>query len=96
MKMLILHYPELMRKIKDHGGRKYLMVDDYMLYDVLDTVKEMISIVEFHDTKILIDIYDELPHDSTLKNVAILITCVIKDGHKFYLQLFLEGALFLI
>ena len=28
------------------------------------------------------------------KNVVILITCVIKDGHKVYLQLFLEEALF--
>ena len=95
MKMLVLHYPESIRKIKEHRGRKYLMVDDYMLYDVLDTVKEIICIDEFHDTKIFIDTYDELLDDSTLKNVVILITCVIKDGNKFYPKLFLEGALFL-
>ena len=29
----------------------------------------------------------------TLKNVVILMTCVMKDGNKFYTQLFLEEAL---
>ena len=28
-----------------------------------------------------------------LKNIVILITCVIKDDGKFYLQMFLEEAL---
>ena len=30
---------------------------------------------------------------ATLKNVTILIMCVIKDGNKFHLQLFLKEAL---
>ena len=33
---------------------------------------------------------NKLPHDTTLKNVVVLITCVTKNGDKFYPQLFLE------
>ena len=40
--------------------------------------------------------YDELPDNITLKNVVILMTCVIKDCDKCYPQLFLEEALFLL
>ena len=36
---------------------------------------------------------DKLPDDITLKNVVILMACVIKDGDKFYPQLFLEEVL---
>ena len=60
----------LILKIEEHEGKKYLMVDDYMLNKVLDKIK------------ILIDADDKLP-DITLKNVVILMTCVIKDGNKF-------------
>ena len=70
------------------------MVDDYLLDKVLDKIKEIIGIEKFDDTKILIDKDDELPDDITLKNVVILLTCVIKDG-KFYPQILLEEALFL-
>ena len=35
---------------------------------------------------------EKFPNDFTLKNVAILITCVTKDGDKFYAQQFLEEA----
>ena len=43
----------------------------------------------------LVDTDDKLPEDVTLKNVVILITCVIKDDGEFYSQLFLEEALIL-
>ena len=71
---------------------KYI-VDD-MLDKVLDKIKEIIGIEKSDNTKILIDTEDKLPNDITLKNVAILITCVINDDNKFYRQLFLEKALF--
>ena len=61
------------------------MVDDYMLDKVLNKFKGLIGIEKFHDTKILIDSYDKLPDDITLKNVVILMTCVIKNDNKFYL-----------
>ena len=69
--MLSLYYHELMGKIKEDEGKKYLMVNDY----VLD---------KFDDTKILIDIDDKLPDYITFKNVVILRTCIIKDDAKFY------------
>ena len=31
LKMLSLHYYELLGKIKEHEGKKYLMVDNYIL-----------------------------------------------------------------
>ena len=42
----------------------------------------------------MIETYDKLPDDIIFKNVAILMTCIIKDGDKLYSQLFL-GELFL-
>ena len=61
--------------------KKYLVVDDFMLDKVLDKIKEIIGIEKFDDTKILID---KLPNEITLKNVVILIACVIKDDSKLY------------
>ena len=58
MKMLSLHYHELMGRIEEHEGQKYLMVNDYMLDKVLDKIKETICIVKFDDTMILIDTDD--------------------------------------
>ena len=52
----------------------------------------MISIKKSDDTKILIEVVDELPDNITLKYVVILITWIIKDGDKFYLQLVLKEA----
>ena len=69
------------------------MVDDYMLDKVLDKIKEIIGIEKFDDTKILIGMDDKLPDDITLKNFVILTACVIKDGNKFYLQIFFEEEL---
>ena len=42
----------------------------------------------------MIETYDKLPDDIIFKNVAILMTCIIKDSDKLYSQLFL-GELFL-
>ena len=66
------------------------MMIDYMLHKVLDKIKEIIGI---DNTKILIDTYDKLPDDITLKNAVTLMTCVKKDDGKFFPQLFLEEAL---
>ena len=36
---------------------------------------------------------EKLSNDTTLKNVVILITCVIEDSDKFYPHIFLDEAL---
>ena len=36
--MLRLHYHNLMGKIKEHEGKKYVMAADYMLNKVLDKI----------------------------------------------------------
>ena len=69
--------------------KKCLMIDDYMVEKVLDKIKEKIGIWKFEDTKILINTDDKLSDETTLKRVVILMTCVIKDGCKFYPQFFL-------
>ena len=40
----------------------------------------MMDIKKFNEIKFLIDTDDKLSYDITLKNVMILITCIIKDG----------------
>ena len=94
MKMLSLHYHELMGKIEEHERKKYLMVNDYMLDKVLNKIKETTDIVKFDDTKILVDTDDKLTDYIALKNVLILITCIIKDDGQFYPQIFFEEALY--
>ena len=69
------------------------MVEDHTLNIVLDKIKR-IGIEKLEDTKILIDIDDEFPDDITLKNAVILMRCVIKNGDKFYPQLFSEEKLY--
>ena len=95
--MLSLHYHELIEKIEEHEGEKYLMVDNYMLDKAFDKIKEIIGIgkLDDDDTKILVDVDNKLPDNVTLKNVVILMTCVMSDDCKFYLELFLGEALFL-
>ena len=56
---------------------------------MLDKIKMIINIEIFNDTKILIDTDDRLADEITLKNIMILIPCVIKNGDKFYPQLLL-------
>ena len=62
-----LHYRELMGKIGERKGKKYLMVNDYMLDKVLDKIIETIGTAKFDDTKILIDSVDKLPDFINLK-----------------------------
>ena len=69
------------------------MITDYTLDKTLDKINR-IGIEKRDDTKILIDIDDELPDYITLKDAVILMACVIKDGDKFYQELFLEEALY--
>ena len=64
------------------------MVDNYILDKVLDKIK-MIAAIEKFDIKT----GDKLPGNVTLKNVGILITCIIKDNDKFNQQTILEEAL---
>ena len=54
----------------------------------------LIDIEKFDNTEIFIDTDDKLSEDTTLKNVVILMTCVIKDNGEIYSQLFLGEALF--
>ena len=75
--------------------KKYLMVIDYKLGEVLYRIKQIISTEEFYNTKILVDTGDQLPDGITLKYVVISITCVVKDDGKFYPELFLKEALLL-
>ena len=49
--MLHLHYRELIGRIEEHKGKKYLMVDDYVLDKVLNKIKKIIGIGRFDDTK---------------------------------------------
>ena len=71
-----------------------MTVSDYMLDKVLDKIKETIGIVKLVDTNILFDMDEKLPDYITLKNVVILITCIIKDDGTFYPQIFWEKALY--
>ena len=41
----------------------------------------------------MIDTDDELPNDIALNKVMALVTCVIKEDKKLYLQSFLDHAL---
>ena len=60
-----------------------------MLDKVLDEIKETIGIVNFDDTKILIDIDDNLPDYNTLKGDVILTTCIIEDDGKYFRRILL-------
>ena len=49
-----------------------------MLHKVLAKIQEIIGIAKFDNTKILTDTDNELPDDITIKNVVIIIICIIK------------------
>ena len=76
--------------MEEHERKKIFGGWYYILDKVLEKIKDILGIEKYDETKILIDTGNKLP--DTLKNVVILMTCVIKDG-KFYPQLFLEEAL---
>ena len=92
IKILSLYYHKLIGKNEEHEGKKYLMVDDYIVNKVLDKIKKIIGIEHFDILKFWMT-DDKLPDDITFKNVLILMTCVIKDDDKFYPQPFLEETL---
>ena len=71
-----------MGNIKEHQEKKYRMVNDYMLDEVLHKIKETIGNANFSDTKILIDADYKLP-DYTLKDAVILIACNINSRRGF-------------
>ena len=79
-----------MRNTRKCEGKKYLIVDDNILDKLLDIIKKIIGIEKFDDTKTLIETNDILPDVITLKNIVILITCIIKNNDKFHPELFLE------
>ena len=59
IKILRLHYHELMGKIKEHEGKK-IIVEDYILDKVLDKNKEVTGIEQFDDAKTFIDADNKL------------------------------------
>ena len=93
VRILSLDYNKLMGAIEEHEGKKYLIACPCILNKVLDKIKDIIGIEKFDDTNILIDTDDKLPDYITLKNFVIIMTSVVNDDGKFYLQLFLEKAL---
>ena len=70
IKMLSLYYHELMEKVKKNRGRKYFMIDDYVLDKVLGNIKEIIGFEKFDETKIY-NTHDRLPDDTTFRNILI-------------------------
>ena len=78
---LSLYYKKVIGKIGDYEGKKYLMVDDYTLDQVLDKIKR-IGIKKHDKIKILLDADDKLPDYIIFHNV-IWMTCVIKNCDKF-------------
>ena len=64
-----------------------------MLNKALDKIKKIMGIEHFDNTEISVDTDDKLPDNITLKNVVMLMTCVIKGNNKFDPQIFLEEAL---
>ena len=68
-----------------------------MVDKLLDNIKEIIAIEKFDETKILINMDDQLSDQITLKRVVILLTgywryIVIKDGDKPFPQLSLDNS----
>ena len=57
----------------------------------LDKIKIIIGVENFYNLKILINTDAKLAYEVNLNNAVMLICCVIKEGDKFYLQLFLEA-----
>ena len=67
------------------------MVDDYMLDRVLDKIKEIKDFDKLDVTEIMID--NKLVDEITIQNVAIIISCVIKNYDNIYQQLFVEESI---
>ena len=63
--MLSLYYHELVEKIEECEGKKYLMIDDYMLNKMLDKIKVITGTEKFDNAKKLIDTDDKLANKVT-------------------------------
>ena len=63
--------------------------NDYMLYKVLDKMKEIIDIGNFDD-----ELFWLIQMVNTLQDVAILMAYVVKEDGKSYQLIFLKEALF--
>ena len=48
------YYHEWKGKVKEHVGKKYLIINDYMIDKALDNIKETIGIEKCDDVKILL------------------------------------------
>ena len=48
--MFSLYYHELKGNLKEHEGKKYLMVDDYVLTDEFDNTKFLIDTDDYCQT----------------------------------------------
>ena len=68
IKLLRLHYHEIMER--NGEWEKYMMLNDFMLDEVLEKIRMIISTEKFDETKILIGADNKLPDDVTLKNVV--------------------------
>ena len=69
IKILSLYYHELIGKIVEQKGKKYLMVDDYLL-DKVSKHKEIVSIEKFDNSIIFIDTDDEFLDDKLVAFLA--------------------------
>lgn len=87
VRIFSLFYHKLMGKIKE------LEEKIFHGWWLLGKIIKIIVVEKFDDTKMLIKTDNKLPDEIILKNVVILITCVIKNGDKFYPQIFFEEAL---
>ena len=56
----------LWERSKNMKGKKYFMVDYYILNKVLGRIKEVIGIKKFDNNKTLINTANKLPHYITL------------------------------
>ena len=64
------------------------MTDYYILDEVVDKIKMIIGIEKFDFAETLTNTGDKSFVEVTLKNVVLLISCVIKDEGKLYPQIF--------
>ena len=80
------------------------MVKDYIFDKTFDKIEEIIDIIKLESINDINSFYwhldiliykgDKLANYVTLKNVAILIACIIKCCGKFYSQIFLEESFY--
>ena len=69
------------------------MVHDYTVDKTLDKIKR-IRIEKRDNIKAFIDTDDKLIANVTSKTAVKIMACVVKYCNKYYLQLFLEEALY--